>query len=394
MANLFEFATTNQKQPAMKTEQKHWIGSSWTTVSDAGISQDANLVLVFGGREALSAPSRFEEIKSLYPNAHILCGSTSGEIIDTEVHDDTLVLTAVQFEKTEMKVALLGQNETTDSFSAGEKLAQQLMKDNLRHIFVLSDGLKVNGSELVKGFESGLPENVSVTGGLAGDAARFEQTLVGLNCAPAEGNIAAIGFYGDNLKIGHGSQGGWDPFGPERRVTRSESNVLFELDGQSALELYKKYLGEKAEGLPGTGLLFPLSIRGATGGPSVVRTLLAIDEEAQSMTFAGDIPEGATVQLMKANFDKLIDASVDAAELTTDKLAGSNAELAILVSCVGRKLVLGQRIEEEVEEVREVLGDDPTIAGFYSYGEVSPVLESMNCELHNQTMTITTFSEN
>jgi len=112
------------------------------------------------------------------------------------------------------------------------------------------------------------------------------------------------------------------------------------------------------------------------------------------MTFAGDIAEGATAQLMKANFDKLIDASVDAAESSSELLDGSNAELAILVSCVGRKLVLGQRIEEEVEEVREVLGNGPAITGFYSYGEVSPIVKSMNCELHNQTMTITTFSEN
>ncbi len=378
----------------MIIEQKHWSNSEWKETLSSSKDVDANLVLVFGGRHQLSDGRRFEEIKEQYPNANILVGSTSGEILDTEVHDDTLVLTAIQFEKTTIEVAKLTQSEIDDSFSGGEVLAKRLLKEGLRHIFVLSDGLKVNGSELVKGFESALPSTVSVTGGLAGDAARFEQTLVGLNGVPEEGSIAAIGFYGNDLKIGHGSQGGWDPFGPERKVTKSKNNVLYEIDGQSALELYKMYLGDKADGLPGTGLLFPLSIREEEGGASVVRTLLAIDEEAQSMTFAGDIAEGATAQLMKANFDKLIDASVDAAESSSELLDGSNAELAILVSCVGRKLVLGQRIEEEVEEVREVLGNGPAITGFYSYGEVSPIVKSMNCELHNQTMTITTFSEN
>lgn len=378
----------------MIIEQKHWSNSEWKETLSSSKDVEANLVLVFGGRHQLSDGRRFEEIKEQYPNANILVGSTSGEILDTEVHDDTLVLTAIQFEKTTIEVAKLTQSEIDDSFSGGEVLAKRLLKEGLRHIFVLSDGLKVNGSELVKGFESALPSTVSVTGGLAGDAARFEQTLVGLNGVPEEGSIAAIGFYGNDLKIGHGSQGGWDPFGPERKVTKSKNNVLYEIDGQSALELYKMYLGDKAEGLPGTGLLFPLSIREEEGGASVVRTLLAIDEEAQSMTFAGDIAEGATAQLMKANFDKLIDASVDAAESSSELLDGSNAELAILVSCVGRKLVLGQRIEEEVEEVREVLGNGPAITGFYSYGEVSPIVKSMNCELHNQTMTITTFSEN
>lgn len=378
----------------MIIEQKHWSNSEWKETLTSSKDVEANLVLVFGGRHQLSDGRRFEEIKEQYPNANILVGSTSGEILDTEVHDDTLVLTAIQFEKTTIEVAKLTQSEIDDSFSGGEVLAKRLLKEGLRHIFVLSDGLKVNGSELVKGFESALPSTVSVTGGLAGDAARFEQTLVGLNGVPEEGSIAAIGFYGNDLKIGHGSQGGWDPFGPERKVTKSKNNVLYEIDGQSALELYKMYLGDKADGLPGTGLLFPLSIREEEGGASVVRTLLAIDEEAQSMTFAGDIAEGATAQLMKANFDKLIDASVDAAESSSELLDGSNAELAILVSCVGRKLVLGQRIEEEVEEVREVLGNGPAITGFYSYGEVSPIVKSMNCELHNQTMTITTFSEN
>ena len=378
----------------MIIEQKHWSNSEWKETLSSSKDVDANLVLVFGGRHQLSDGRRFEEIKEQYPNANILVGSTSGEILDTEVHDDTLVLTAIQFEKTTIEVAKLTQSEIDDSFSGGEVLAKRLLKEGLRHIFVLSDGLKVNGSELVKGFESALPSTVSVTGGLAGDAARFAQTLVGLNGVPEEGSIAAIGFYGNDLKIGHGSQGGWDPFGPERKVTKSKNNVLYEIDGQSALELYKMYLGDKADGLPGTGLLFPLSIREEEGGASVVRTLLAIDEEAQSMTFAGDIAEGATAQLMKANFDKLIDASVDAAESSSELLDGSNAELAILVSCVGRKLVLGQRIEEEVEEVREVLGNGPAITGFYSYGEVSPIVKSMNCELHNQTMTITTFSEN
>ena len=378
----------------MIIEQKHWSNSEWKETLSSSKDVDANLVLVFGGRHQLSDGRRFEEIKEQYPNANILVGSTSGEILDTEVHDDTLVLTAIQFEKTTIEVAKLTQSEIDDSFSGGEVLAKRLLKEGLRHIFVLSDGLKVNGSELVKGFESALPSTVSVTGGLASDAAHFEQTLVGLNGVPEEGSIAAIGFYGNDLKIGHGSQGGWDPFGPERKVTKSKNNVLYEIDGQSALELYKMYLGDKADGLPGTGLLFPLSIREEEGGASVVRTLLAIDEEAQSMTFAGDIAEGATAQLMKANFDKLIDASVDAAESSSELLDGSNAELAILVSCVGRKLVLGQRIEEEVEEVREVLGNGPAITGFYSYGEVSPIVKSMNCELHNQTMTITTFSEN
>ena len=385
----------------MKTEQRQWTGS-WQTTRDTGIGDQANLVFAFGGRDALSDAARFNEIKAMYPNANILLGTTSGEILDTEVSDDTISLTAVHFEKTKIRSASVTIPDMSESFAIGEKLAKELMTDDLVHIFVLSDGLKVNGSELVKGFSKALPDHINVTGGLAGDAARFQKTLVGINNAPSEGIIAAIGIYGKDIKIGHGSRGGWDPFGPNRIVTKSKANVLFELDGQSALALYKNYLGDQAVGLPGTGLLFPLSIKNKEDDAPIVRTLLAIDENAQSMTFAGDIPEGSVVQLMKANFDRLIDGALSAAEHTKGQVAAGTADLAILVSCVGRKLVLAQRIEEEVEGVREVLGDKATIAGFYSYGEISPLVAAndrpldaaTNCELHNQTMTITTFAEN
>ena len=149
----------------------------------------------------------------------------------------------------------------------------------------------------------------------------------------------------------------------------------------------------RAAELPGSALLFPLGMKFDEDSDTIVRTVLAVDEEAGSMTFAGDIPEGAHVRLMKADFDKLIDGANLAAEHTTHGGGGEGDKLAVLISCVGRKLTLGQRIDEEVEAVQEVLGDGATITGFYSYGEISPVVESSVCELHNQTMTITTFAE-
>jgi hypothetical protein len=263
----------------------------------------------------------------------------------------------------------------------------------LVHVFVLSDGLRVNGSDLVRGLTQQLPKQVTVTGGLAGDGDRFQETLVFWNDAPEKDTIAAIGLYGSRLKVGYGSLGGWDPFGPERLITRSQGNVLYELDGRSALELYKQYLGEHAAGLPATGLLFPLSLRSQEGDVGVVRTILAINEKERSMTFAGDVPEGAYARLMKANFDRLIDGAIGAAKTSYQAIGAQSPELAILISCVGRKMILKQRTEEEVEGVREVLGPNAIMTGFYSYGEISPFTPSARCELHNQTMTITTFLE-
>ncbi|MCP4699313.1 MAG: hypothetical protein GY862_21065 [Gammaproteobacteria bacterium] len=377
----------------MKIEQRSWTADTGWEDGAERLDAPAQLVLAFGSQALLSDAAKFAELRTEYPDAHLLMNSTSGEIYDSFVQDDSLVVTAIHFAKTKIKSAAVKIADYADSRAAGRELATAFEAAGLAHLFVISDGLKVNGSELVIGLNEKIPPQVPITGGLAGDGSAFARTLVGLDAQPAEGNIAAIGFYGDALKAGHGSFGGWDNFGPVRTITRAEANVLYEMDNESALKLYKSYLGDEAKGLPGTGLLFPLSIQTADSEERIVRTILAVDEEAQSMTFAGDMPTGAKAQLMKANFDRLIEGAGNSAEQSLSSLREHQAELAICISCVGRKLVLGQRIDEEVEAVREILGDAAIIAGFYSYGEISPLKPETRCELHNQTMTITTFSE-
>jgi hypothetical protein len=378
----------------MKVEQFRWSeDAGWEPGAPRGLGEAAQLVFLFGGTQVLKRKQCFDELRRAYPRAHLIGCSTAGEILDTRVFDDSLVATAVHFEHTTFKLAYTRIEEVGSSSEAGARLADALEKNGLAHVFVLSDGLKVNGSELVQGLTRKLPAHVTVTGGLSGDGARFSETLVLSDGVPAVGAVSALGLYGERLKIGYGSLGGWDPFGPERLITRSKGNVLYELDGKSALELYKQYLGDEAKGLPATGLLFPLSLRSADRKDGVVRTILAVNEADQSMTFAGDVPEGSYAQLMKANFDRLIDGAVGAAKTSQQGSVGASPDLAILISCVGRKLVLKQRIEEEVEGVREVVGDRTVLTGFYSYGEISPFTPGAKCELHNQTMTITTFLE-
>jgi hypothetical protein len=348
---------------------------------------------MFGGSRQIRDNAQRDVIDRAYPNAHVIGCSTSGEICDTEVTDGSLVVTAVELEHSGCRVVRCQVDRAESSCAAGRELAQKLERDGLVHVFVLSDGLGINGSDLARGLAESLPPGVTVTGGLSGDGDRFEKTWVIWNGAARSGVVTAVGLYGERLRVGYGSLGGWDPFGSERLITRAEGNVLYELDGRSALQLYKQYLGEHAAELPASGLLFPLAIRDRGSDVRVVRTILGVDEEQQSMTFAGDMPEGAYARLMKANFDRLIDGAVGAARESVAPLGGVGTELAILISCVGRKMVLKQRVEEEVEGVREVVGDGATLAGFYSYGEISPVVPSARCELHNQTMTITTLSE-
>jgi len=354
----------------------------------------AVLVLAFGGKQVLETETIHQKLEADYPNAEIILCSTSGEIFDDAVYDDTVSILIMEFEKTPLKATSININDAENSFEAGKMLFDRLNRKDLAYVMVISDGGTVNGSELVRGIERINQGKVPVTGGIAGDSDKFKYTLVGCNEEPARGNIAAIGFYGDSLRIGHGSLGGWEIFGPEKRVPRSVENRLYEIDGKSALDVYKQYLGKYAEELPGSALLFPLYVRAEGSEGSVVRSILSIDNEEQCMVFAGDIPEGAHIQFMKANFDKLIKAAEGAAVNTFKQVADKiSPKLALLISCVGRKIILGNRIDEEIETVKEVFGNTTLVSGFYSYGEISPINYNTKCKLHNQTMTITTFDE-
>lgn len=379
----------------MKTAQLQFVSGKWMAndIPSNFPSEKAQLVLVFGSGELVTSQSLFDDIRSKFAHADIVTCSTAGEILHNEVYDDSAVVTAVYFEKATVKSVSVEINKNVNSFETGKSLMSLLNQDDLTSVLVISEGSFVNGSDLVAGFNELNNNYIPVTGGLAGDAARFSKTQVGLNTVAKEGTVVAIGFYGSNLAIGHSSFGGWDEFGKERVITKSTKNVLYEIDGKKALDLYKEYLGPYVDELPGSALLFPISLRTNDVDKNLVRTILSVNEKDGSMVFAGNMPEGSKVRLMKVNFEKVINGSAIAATNTASMNQEHNADLAILISCVGRKLILQDRTSEEVEAAQKVFGSHTAITGFYSYGELSPFNPGSNCELHNQTMTITTFTE-
>lgn len=377
----------------MRVELGQWTADSgWRF--EAAASSDlpaAQLVLYFAAPGTLTDAQRLRELRDLCPAAKLVGCTTGGEILGAEVYDGTIAAAAIRFSRAVVELRSEHVDACGGSREAGRRLGMALPHQGLRGVFVLSDGTRVNGSDLVRGVKETLPEGTILTGGLAGDGAAFKATLVGADAEPAAGIILALGFYGEGLDIRHGSFGGWDAFGPERLITRSEGNVLYELDNQPALDLYKRYLGEEAANLPGSALLFPLRVRASQNqATDLVRTVVGIDEERRAMIFAGDVPVGCSAQLMRGNFEHLIDGAGIAAR---QACGDGGPSLAILVSCIGRKLLLGQRVAEEVEVVAGVLGSDCAPIGFYSYGEISPHDFTGSCELHNQTMTVTVFRE-
>ncbi|MCV2367752.1 FIST signal transduction protein [Roseateles oligotrophus] len=360
-----------------------------------------HLVLVFSAiplLQRIAAP-----LMARFPTALRLGCSTAGEISAEGVGDDSCVLTALRFESADGHAlqASTPLADMADSEAAGRRLAAQLPQAGLRAVLVLGQGVAVNGSALIAGMTQLLGQNVTITGGLAGDGAAFKETWV-LNQSGVHNNqLVCVGLYGEDLVFAHGSFGGWAPFGPARRVTRCEGNVLFELDGEPALDVYKRYLGDYARDLPASGLLFPFAMLGRDHNEiGLIRTILGVDEAVGSLTLAGDIDPTGYLKLMHASTDALVSGAESAAQAAAAaaEVAGPQGQeksrgLALLVSCVGRKLVMGGRVEEEIEAVADVFGRSAVLAGFYSNGEISPFTGNLECKLHNQTMTITYLGE-
>ncbi len=366
--------------------------SGWRPTDFSHAKWKPDVVFAFGSRNVLNDPGCMEALGAAFPKVVLIGCSTAGEICGTTVQDGTLSVTAVRFDHTRVRFAREVVSERSEAREAARAIAKALDDEELVSVFVLSDGLNVHGPDLIAGLGEAFPPGVVVTGGMAADGSEFCRTLVLSRQGVENNTIVAVGFYGTRLKVGHGTGGGWDPFGPFRRVTGASGNVLSELDGKSALALYKRYLGEHAAALPGSALLFPLSVSRTREGPAVMRSVISMDEEAQTMTFGGDIPQGAYAQLMRANVDRLVDGALAAARATQDGGA-SEPSLAMMISCAGRRVVLRQRAEDEIEAVREVLGPGTMLSGFYSYGEVAPSSRGTTCELHNQTMTLVTLAE-
>ncbi len=368
---------------------------SWNEPFDTALDSDNTLLLLFGelGRNE-HIDRAVQEICRAYPKAiHAGC-SGAGEIFEEEVLEHSLVAAVIRFEKSRIRQSIRKIESADHSRQIGKALAKDLLEDDLKAVLILSEGLVINGSELTRGINEVLPKDVIVTGGLAGDDDRFEKTyVIEKACRFETQRVSAIGFYGEGVGIASGFKGGWDRFGIERVITASEKNILYTLNDEPALKVYKRYLGKHAAELPASALLFPLAIRESKNEKELkVRTVLAVNEEDQSITFAGDIPQGGYATFMKANFDRLIDGAYEAAEEAIKDAKIEGDLLSLAVSCVGRKLVLKQRSEEELEATLDVLPEGTRQIGFYSYGEISP-MKNGQCDLHNQTMTLTLFWE-
>jgi hypothetical protein len=380
----------------MNSYNVEFVNNAWQHLDTLPKDSASNdLMLIFASRSLLANNGWMDVLREKAPNCIMVCCSTAGEINRNLINEDSANCSLLRFNHTKVEAQIDNIANHANSFELGKSLSQKINKENLKHILIFADGQVVNSDELLSGLQVEVKENVLMSGGVAGDGDKFTETLVGLNNNIQSGNVVLVGLYGNHVKIGTSHHGGWDIFGVEKMITKSEGNVLHEIDQESALDLYKKYLGPYADQLPSSALLFPISIKSDDNDSYIVRTILSIDEKNKTMTFAGNVPEGSKIRFMKSNVDRLIQAASQAGEDVVKIMKEEKAKtsFALLVSCVGRRLAMDTRAEEEVEAAIASFSDEVQIGGFFSYGEIAPNRRNGISYLHNQTMTITTIGE-
>lgn len=344
------------------------------------------LAIAFGDAAVLDHPDRpILQLAGAWAGRPLIGCSTGGQVLGDAVLDHTLVVVVVTFETTEVRSAHADLAHSGSARRAGRALATTLADPGLAAIFMLVDGLSVNGTALTRGICDVLPD-VPVSGGLAADGGRFGHTWTVVDGKLVEGHVSVVGFIGADVEIGFGSMCGWDAVGPDRLVTRSFGNVLYEVDGRPASDLYLQHLDEREISTPECGWLFPMAVTDLDGRV-VVRSVRDVNLSNGSVTFVGDIAQGSTLQLMRGSVDGL----VHGAQLAAKRATTGHECVAIAVSSLGRRAVLGDRSEEELSAVLDVLPDGVVLVGFHGYGELAPV-DGTN-DVYDQTMTITTFGE-
>ncbi len=376
----------------MQAQQFFYTDKKWNfgELQDQTYSKSDSLILLFQDRiEYQESTQAHDLLSQKFPDLDIVFISTGGSITDDDQIVDSPYAVLLHLEKSRLVSSIYSFDDYEDETTLGEHIISATCHEELKYIMLFTVGNEHNIGSVLRGLDENLNKKISISGGIAADSTRFDQSLVGLNGTVNNHSIVSIAFYGQDLKVKTNYSGGWIPFGPSRTVTRSEDNVLYEIDGQPALDLYKKYLGEEHTAkLPESALYFPLQVDRDGKSEPIARTVLSIDEESKTMHFAGDIPQDVPVRLMRTTLEEIILAAGN----TLHDSPTEEVEVTLLISCIGRRLLLEQRIEEEIEEVRDHVPNDSFIFGYYSYGEIS--MNSIHKgEIYNQTMTITTFSE-
>jgi hypothetical protein len=385
---------------AVSTDKQAFdAGKQAAQAAIAGLSAKPDILWAFG---AISYDQQrlLEGIASTAPGTPLVGCSTDGEISTAGLSVNSVVVLALSSDRIQFHTACV-EHLSHDSYAAGVALGERFQKLDCRYIQIFSDGLTGNADKIIRGIKARLGDDIKIAGGTAGDGGDFKQTFQYSRERALTDSIVAVAFEGD-FGFGTGTACGWFPVGITKRVTRAVGNVVYELDGQPALQAYEKFLGKHAALLPAVGVEYPLGMLGPYGDVEddsyfLCRATMGVDRESGAIVFAGDVPQGARVKMTIGNETDIIQAAGEGARTAMGKLQHRNSQIKpkviFLYSCMARKLVLGSRTNEEILAVQQAAGGSVPVIGFYTYGEYAPIGQHDHSYFHNETATMTVIGE-
>jgi hypothetical protein len=326
-----------------------------------------------------------------YDDIAFLGASTDGEIIANGegqvVYEGTAALSLIDCDKDAFRLQFF-QGNGKKSFDVGQEVGNWGVKQFVRPGFIVaSGGLHADGEEILKGIISVAGPETPVFGGLAGDDKAFKTTFAFTNGQYTADGVVALVLDTDRIELDGIAISGWSGIGAEKRVTKAEGNVVYTIDNEPALEVYKKYLSITDKDLPQIGVEYPLMLI-REDGSSILRAVMDIDRNTGALVFAGTVPQGSRVRFSTSSGVDVIEQVKRDIDTYSKKFP--QADHLILFSCMARHLALGPMVDEEILAAYEKW--NVPLIGFFTYGEIGKSLTG-KCDFFNETFTLATLKE-
>ncbi|MDP3118892.1 MAG: GGDEF domain-containing protein [Sulfuricurvum sp.] len=343
----------------------------WLKSCNASASP-AVLVQIFSGSMELDLLNSITEaLFSQLPHAIIIGSTSSGEIFEGRMLENTIVISLMAFEHTTLKsIHLTGE----DSKLLGQQAAKAIANDDTRAVILFADGLLCNGDAILDGFYDYSNKNIIISGGMASDNHEFKNTWLIHNKEIFEGGLVAVALSNPDLHVFHAYNLGWYPLGKEMSITKAQGNRVYEIDNMPIQEVYAKYLGDQVvDKMPGSTVEFPLIFE--RNGVYIARSMVHVYEDGSGL-FAGNIPMNRKVRFGIGHHELLNKKSIENYRLA----CASSVEALFVYACSARKMYFGSELEFEFDSLAQVA----PLSGFFTYGEF------YHSNAGNQLLNITT----
>lgn len=365
------------------------------------ISGEPEILFVFAARE-YDCNELLKGVYSVSGTIPMIGGTTAGELSTKGFSTNTVVVLALNSDSLEFTTGI-GVKMSEDELQCGKTLVDDLLKkqtlEDALSLLVFPDGLGGDGCKVLDGINSALPDKLEIIGGCLGDGEEYSRTYQFYDGKVYEDSIPGVLISGQSsFKTGIGVRSGFESIGNKMFCTESEGTVVKKIDGVNALELYKELLGEeRSKRLPGIFREYPFGLideKVAISGEEYfqLRCGFTANEDEGSISCSGSIPEGSAITITAGSRGDLINGARLAAEQAKTTLGDAEPKLIMVFSCIGRKLVLGRRVSEEIDAVQKTMGSDVPLIGFYTYGEIGPIDKGRSslseAKFHNETLVI------